>query len=63
MLREALGQLSPLDREILVAREVEGEPDKIIAQRFDMTVTGVRVRMHRARKKLRTRFLGSRGSR
>ncbi len=63
LLREALGQLSCLDREILLAREVEGEPDKVIAQRFDMTVTGVRVRMHRARKKLRARFLGSRGSR
>jgi len=58
LLREALSQLSPLDREILLAREVEGEPDKIIARRFDMTVTGVRVRMHRARKRLRARFFG-----
>jgi RNA polymerase sigma-70 factor (ECF subfamily) len=58
LLREALGQLSPLDREILLAREVEGEPDKVIARRFEMTVTGVRVRMHRARKRLQARFLG-----
>ncbi len=57
LLREVLAQLSPLDREILIAREVEGEADKVIAHRFDMTVTGVRVRMHRARKKLRARFL------
>jgi len=58
LLREALKHLSPLDREILLAREVEGEPDKEIARRFDMTVTGVRVRMHRARKKLQARFRG-----
>ncbi|MDQ2979661.1 MAG: sigma-70 family RNA polymerase sigma factor, partial [Acidobacteriota bacterium] len=56
LLREALGSLSPLDREILLAREVEGAPDREVARRFEMTVTGVRVRMHRARKKLRARF-------
>jgi RNA polymerase sigma factor (sigma-70 family) len=58
LLREALASLSPLDRELLLAREVEGEADKEIARRFDMTVTGVRVRIHRARKKLRERFAG-----
>ena len=31
-----------------------------IALRFGMTVTGVRVRIHRARKKLKARFAGSR---
>jgi RNA polymerase sigma-70 factor (ECF subfamily) len=56
LLRQALASLSPLDREILLAREVEGEADKEIASRFEMTVTGVRVRMHRARKKLQMRF-------
>lgn len=60
LLREALEALSPLDRELLLAREVEGEADKEIARRFGMTVTGVRVRIHRARKKLKTRF-GRRG--
>ncbi|MEP6770112.1 MAG: RNA polymerase sigma factor [Acidobacteriota bacterium] len=58
LLRVALATLSPLDREILLAREVEGAGDAEIARRFEMTVTGVRVRMHRARKKLRARFLG-----
>ena len=58
LLREVLASLSPLDREILLAREVEGIPDREVARRFDMTVTGVRVRMHRARKKLRARFQG-----
>jgi RNA polymerase sigma-70 factor (ECF subfamily) len=56
-LRHALAALSPLDREILLAREVEGEADKEIARRLDMTVTGVRVRMHRARKRLQSRFM------
>ncbi len=56
LLREVLGALSPLDREILLAREVEGALDRDIARRFEMTVTNVRVRMHRARKKLQARF-------
>jgi len=56
LLREALATLSPLDRELLLAREVEGEADREIARRFDMTVTGVRVRIHRARRKLQARF-------
>jgi RNA polymerase sigma-70 factor, ECF subfamily len=58
LLREALGALSPLDREILLAREVEGVGDREVARRFDMTVTGVRVRMHRARRRLQARFRG-----
>jgi RNA polymerase sigma-70 factor, ECF subfamily len=56
LLRQALATLSPLDREILLAREVEGIPDREVAERFSMTVTGVRVRMHRARRKLQARF-------
>ena len=56
LLRQALAALTPVDREILLAREVEGESDKEIARRLEMTVTGVRVRMHRARKKLQLRF-------
>ncbi len=56
LLREALEALSPLDREILMARELEGKSDREIARRFDMTVTGVRVRMHRARRRLQARF-------
>lgn len=56
LLREALAAMSPLDREILLAREVEGVGDREVARRFDMTVTGVRVRMHRARRRLQARF-------
>lgn len=60
LLREALASLSPLDREIFFARELEGAQDKEIARRFDLTVTGVRVRMHRARRRIQARFLGRR---
>lgn len=56
LLRAALAQLSPLDREIMIARELEGVPDRELAVRFDITLTSVRVRMHRARKRMRARF-------
>lgn len=56
LLRAALAELSALDREIMIARELEGMPDGEIARRFEMTLTSVRVRMHRARKRIRARF-------
>lgn len=56
LLRRALAALSPVDRQILLSRELEGLPDEAIARRLGMTVTGVRVRVHRARRRLRERF-------
>ncbi len=56
LLRAALAELSLLDRELMIARELEGVSDRELAQRFEITLTSVRVRMHRARKKIRTRF-------
>lgn len=56
LLRAALTELSVLDREIMIARELEGVSDRELALRFDLTLTSVRVRMHRARKKIRARF-------
>jgi len=56
LLRRALSTLAPVDREILLARELEGIGDEAIARRTGLTVTSVRVRVHRARKKLRARF-------
>ena len=56
LLRRALATLAPVDREILLARELEGIGDEAIAKRTGLTVTSVRVRVHRARKKLRARF-------
>ena len=56
LLRHALRELSVLDRELMVARELEGVSDRELAVRFDITLTSVRVRMHRARKRIRSRF-------
>jgi RNA polymerase sigma-70 factor (ECF subfamily) len=56
LLRKALAALSPTDREILLARELEGAPDDLIARRLGLSLTGVRVRVHRARVRLRRRF-------
>ncbi len=56
LLRAALAAMSPLDREIMIAREIEGATDQEIAHRFEISVTAVRVRMHRARRKIRARF-------
>ena len=56
LLRAALAELSAMDREIMIARELEGVPDRELAERFEITLTSVRVRMHRARKKIRARF-------
>lgn len=56
LLRRALAALSPRDRAILLAREMEGLADQAIADRLGMTVTSVRVRAHRARRRLSARF-------
>jgi RNA polymerase sigma-70 factor (ECF subfamily) len=56
LLRAALDSLPPLDREIMIAREIDGVSDRVIAERFGMSVTAVRVRMHRARRRIRARF-------
>lgn len=56
LLRAALESLPTLDREIMIAREIDGVSDRVIAERFDMSVTAVRVRMHRARRRIRARF-------
>jgi DNA-directed RNA polymerase specialized sigma24 family protein len=40
----------------MIAREIDGVSDSVIAERFEMSVTAVRVRMHRARRRIRARF-------
>jgi RNA polymerase sigma factor (sigma-70 family) len=56
LLRAALASLPPIDREILIAREIEGASDRQIAARLAMKVTAIRVRVHRARRRIRARF-------
>lgn len=57
LLLSALAALAPIDREILIAREIEGAADLEIARRLGLSVTALRVRVHRARRMLRAVFL------
>jgi RNA polymerase sigma-70 factor, ECF subfamily len=52
-LDHALSQLPALDREIVLALKADGRSVAEVAQELAMTKTGVRVRAHRALKKLR----------
>jgi RNA polymerase sigma-70 factor, ECF subfamily len=52
-LQHALSQLPALDREIVLALKAEGQSVAEVAEGLAMTKTGIRVRAHRALKKLR----------
>ena len=52
-LQHALSHLSALDREIVLALKADGQSVAEVAQELAMTKTGIRVRAHRALKKLR----------
>ena len=52
-LREALGRLAPLDREVFLLRETAGLNYAEIALACDLTPDAVRSRLHRARRQLR----------
>jgi RNA polymerase sigma-70 factor (ECF subfamily) len=52
-LRHALLQLPALDREIVLALKADGRSVAEVAKELSMTKTGIRVRAHRALKKLR----------
>jgi RNA polymerase sigma-70 factor, ECF subfamily len=52
-LQHALSQLPALDREIVLALKADGQSVAEVAQELAMTKTGIRVRAHRALKKLR----------
>lgn len=52
-LLEALAQLDPLDRVIVVLRHLEGLPSADVAQRVGMTDVAVRARLMRALRRLR----------
>jgi RNA polymerase sigma-70 factor, ECF subfamily len=52
-LQYALSQLPALDREIVLALKADGQSVAEVAQGLAMTKTGVRVRAHRAIRKLR----------
>jgi RNA polymerase sigma-70 factor, ECF subfamily len=53
LLRNALDQLKPLDKSVVVLSDLEGMSDKEIAVMLGLTVSAVKTRLHRARLFLR----------
>lgn len=53
ILEEALDQLKPIDKSVVVLSDLEGLSDKEIAAAVDLTVSAVKTRLHRARLFLR----------
>src|SRR5262245_47389780 len=53
LLQHALSPLPALDREIVLALKADGQSVAELAKELSMTKTGIRVRVHRALKKLR----------
>ena len=54
---KALGKLVPLDRAVLILREVQGLPYAEIARILDVPLGTVKARLHRARERLRNRLV------
>ena len=52
-LKDALDQLKPLDKSVVVLSDLEGMSDKEIARMLGLTVSAVKTRLHRARLFLR----------
>jgi RNA polymerase sigma-70 factor (ECF subfamily) len=53
LLKEALDQLKPIDKSVVVLSDLEGLPDKEIAAALEITISAVKTRLHRARLFLR----------
>ena len=53
LLKEALDQLKPVDKSVVVLSDLEGLSDKEIAAALALTVSAVKTRLHRARLFLR----------
>jgi len=53
LLKEALDQLKPIDKSVVVLSDLEGLSDKEIAAAVGVTVSAVKTRLHRARLFLR----------
>jgi RNA polymerase sigma-70 factor (ECF subfamily) len=52
-LAQALDQLKPVDKSVVVLSDLEGMSDKEIAATLSLTVSSVKTRLHRARLFLR----------
>jgi RNA polymerase sigma-70 factor, ECF subfamily len=53
LLKEALDQLKPIDKSVVVLSDLQGISDKEIAATLGVTVSAVKTRLHRARLFLR----------
>ncbi|MCB9751679.1 MAG: sigma-70 family RNA polymerase sigma factor [Myxococcales bacterium] len=51
--QRAIAELAPLDRDVLVARDIEGLTAPEAAQQTGLTVSAVKSRLHRARRQVR----------
>jgi RNA polymerase sigma-70 factor (ECF subfamily) len=56
LLKEALDELKPVDKSVVVLSDLEGMSDKEIAVTVGLTVSAVKTRLHRARLFLRGRL-------
>lgn len=56
LLGQALSQLKPLDKAVIVLSDLEGLSDSEIAASVELTVSAVKTRLHRARLFLRGRL-------
>ena len=56
-LERMLEELSAEDAEVLRMAELEGRPQREIAERWALSTSGAKSRVQRARRRLRTRFL------
>jgi RNA polymerase sigma-70 factor, ECF subfamily len=61
LLAEALNQLKPVDKSIVVLSDLEGMSDKEIAVTLRLTVSAVKTRLHRARLFLRGKLAAQLG--
>ncbi len=53
VIQQALAELSPLDKAVVVLSDLEGLPNQEIAEILELTVSAVKSRLHRARLFLR----------
>ena len=56
LLKDALDQLKPVDKSVVVLSDLEGMSDREIALALGLTVSAVKTRLHRARLFLRGRL-------
>ncbi|MGH7254050.1 MAG: RNA polymerase sigma factor, partial [Nitrospiraceae bacterium] len=56
ILRQALDQLRPVDKAVVMLSDLEGIPNKEIGQALGLSVPAVKIRLHRARLFLRGRL-------